>query len=218
MTGGIRAEVRIDDASVCPVAQLSDETGGSTHSVTTSVSPTRGEVVTEEFVSEFRQPLENLDLHEELTEVFSYGSNVAYRFDRELGVGCPCECVEQFDCPVVDVHARNGALHLAFHAPDMATLQGIIGALRDQYSGFDVKRLLSSRGDETEDSLVFVDRSVLTDRQREVLETAHRMGYFDHPKGANAGEVASELDITTSTFTEHLSAAQRKLLGAVIDS
>jgi hypothetical protein len=50
-----------------------------------------------------------------------------------------------------------------------------------------------------------------------VLETAHRLGYFERPKGANAGEVADALDISRSTFTEHLAAAQTKLLDAILD-
>jgi predicted DNA binding protein len=77
--------------------------------------------------------------------------------------------------------------------------------------------LLRSRVDHEESDLVFVDRSVLTERQREVLETAHEMGYFEHPKGANAGEVADELDISTSTFSEHLAASQRKLMDALLE-
>ena len=218
MATGIRAEVRLDAASVCPVAQFSAEAETASHSVSKSVSPADERTVSEEFIAEAEAELVDVDVDEELTEVFRYGSSSAYRFERELGVGCPCECIEAFDCPVIDVRARDGGLYLTFHAPEMATLQTIIGELQDRYSGLDVQRLLRSREEYAADSLVFVDRSALTDRQREVLETAHRMGYFDHPKGANAGEVATALDITTSTFTEHLSAAQRKLLGTVIDS
>jgi len=44
------------------------------------------------------------------------------------------------------------------------------------------------------------------------------MDCFDHPKGANAGEVADALDISRSTFAEHLSAAQSKLFDAVLDA
>ena len=92
-----------------------------------------------------------------------------------------------------------------------------MSGLREQYPNLDVRRLLRSRSSVSDRSLVFVDRSELTDRQREVLETAHEMGYFEHPKGANAGEVAAALGITTSTFTEHLSAAQKKLLGSIVE-
>ncbi|MFW6000412.1 MAG: helix-turn-helix domain-containing protein, partial [Halorubrum sp.] len=52
----------------------------------------------------------------------------------------------------------------------------------------------------------------LTDRQCEVLRTAYRMGYFERPRDANASEVADALDISPSTFAEHLATAQRKLL------
>ncbi|MDX1745614.1 MAG: helix-turn-helix domain-containing protein, partial [Halobacteriales archaeon] len=85
------------------------------------------------------------------------------------------------------------------------------------FEGIDVTRLLRSSDKQDDQSLVFVDRAELTARQEEVLETAHRMGYFEHPKDANAGEVADALGITTSTFTEHLAAAQRKLLHSILD-
>ena len=42
--------------------------------------------------------------------------------------------------------------------------------------------------------------------------TAYRMGYFERPRDANARAVAEALDISPSTFAEHLAAARRKLL------
>jgi predicted DNA binding protein len=42
------------------------------------------------------------------------------------------------------------------------------------------------------------------------------MGYFAYPKRANAEAVAAELDIDSSTFAEHIAAAQDKLLTAVL--
>lgn len=218
MGSGIRTEVRIDAPTGCPVARVSAETETPCYSMSKSVNPESGGNVTEEFVFDSGVPVEDVELEvDELTRVFSYGSKAVYRFSRATGRGCPCECIEQFDCPVVDVYTRNGALFLVFHAPDLETLQNIIASLRDQYSNLDVQRLLRTRQDETEQDLVFVDRTTLTDRQQEVLETAHTMGYFDHPKRANAGEVADALDVTTTTFTEHLAAAQTKLLDSVLN-
>lgn len=155
---------------------------------------------------------------DDVSEIFSYGQKKVYRFTRERGRGCPCELIEQFDCPVIDVHTRDGSLFLVFHARDMDELQHVIEELRDHYPDMDVQRLLRSQEDQADHNLVFVDRGDLTERQREVLEMAHEMGYFSHPKGANAGEVADALGITTSTFTEHLAAAQSKLLGSILDA
>ena len=219
MPSGIRAEIRLEDPPDCVVAQAAGETGGDVHSVSKSVNPSDPDRVTEEFMLEAEAyPADDeFDVDADLSSVFAYGSSSVYRFERELGRGCPCEVVEEFDCPVTDVRADGSSLYLTFHAPDMQGLQAIIGELQARYDAIDVQRLLQSQQDHAEQNLVFVDRSTLTDRQLEVLETAHRMGYFEHPKQANAGEVADELDITSTTFTEHLAAAQTKLLDAILD-
>jgi predicted DNA binding protein len=70
----------------------------------------------------------------------------------------------------------------------------------------------------TPEDRVFINRGRLTDRQREVLETAYEMGYFERPKQANATEIATDLGIAQSTFTEHLMTAQRKLLDDALET
>lgn len=217
MGSGIRAELRVDADGTCPVADTAAETGTSTFSVSKSVAPDGSETVTEEFMLDTADA-DTDAVDEEMDAVFTYGSKTAYRFSRSRGRGCPCECVEQFDCPVVDVHTHDGMLYLVFHAADMAALQNVITSLRAEFSQVDIRRLLRTRGDGSSHDLVFVDRGRLTERQREVLRTAHGMGYFERPKGANAGEVAAELDISRSTFTEHLAAAQTKLLDAILEA
>jgi DNA-binding CsgD family transcriptional regulator len=215
MGAGIRAEIRVDADGTCPIVEASADLGSPSHSIARSTLGSTATRVTEEFMLERGgSPEASVDL----TAVFEYGSKTMYRFSRERGRGCPCEFVERFDCPIVDLHATDGSLHLVFHAIDMNALQEVILSLRDQFPAVDVRRLLRSEHDAPEDNLVFLDRSRLTDRQREVLEAAHSMGYFEHPKEANAGEVADALGITTSTLSEHLSAAQSKLLEAILDA
>jgi predicted DNA binding protein len=219
MGSGIRAEVTVDADGTCPISRTATAADSETVSISRSVSPTGG-TVSEEFMLE-DPPTDDSDVDAtepaDLSTVFSYGSRTVYRFERELGHGCPCECVEQFDCPVVDIHTRDGQLYLVFHASDMQTLRDVIANLRDQFSGVDIRRLLREQGDGSEGDLVFVDRGALTARQREVLETAHRMGYFNHPRDANATEVAAALDISPATFAEHLALAQSKLLDTILD-
>ncbi|MDJ1433124.1 helix-turn-helix domain-containing protein [Halostagnicola sp. A-GB9-2] len=216
MASGIRAEVRLDDPVDCVVTQASKVAGGNVQSVSKSTNPDAPERVAEEFMLEADKYPDEFDTDVEPSPIFSYGSSEVYRFERDLGRGCPCECIETHDSPVIDVRTQESSLFLTFHAPDMEGLQAIIGDLQNRYSNLDVQRLLQSQQDRTEQNLVFVDRSTLTTRQLEVLETAHRMGYFEHPKRANAGEVADELEITGTTFTEHLAAAQTKLLDAIL--
>lgn len=217
MPSGIRAEVKLTDPDGCVVTQAATAAGGTVQSVSKSVNPDHPERVSEEFTLRAAEYPDEFETDVELSSVFSYGSSEVYRFVRELDRGCPCECIERHDSPVIDVRADESALFLTFHATDIEGLQAIIGDLRHRYSNLDVQRLLQSQQDRAEQQLVFVDRSTLTDRQLEVLETAHRMGYFEHPKRANASEVADELGISGTTFSEHLSAAQTKLLDAILE-
>lgn len=52
----------------------------------------------------------------------------------------------------------------------------------------------------------------LTDRQREVIQTAYDLGYFEVPREATTEDVAAELDVDPSTVTEHLQRAERNLI------
>ncbi|MFD1633984.1 helix-turn-helix domain-containing protein [Haloplanus ruber] len=217
MGSGIRAELKVDADGSCPVTNAATEAGVPTFSVSKGVGPEASSRVTEEFMLEDADDGTTPDTETPVESVFTYGSKTVYRFSRSRGRGCPCERVEAFDCPVVDVHTRDGWLYLVFHAADMDELRGVITTLREEYPAVDIRRLLRSRGDPSDHDLVFVDRGRLTDRQREVLERAHEMGYFERPKGANAGEVAAALDISRSTFSEHLGAAQSKLLDAILE-
>lgn len=60
-------------------------------------------------------------------------------------------------------------------------------------------------------------RSRLTDRQLEVLEAAFEAGYYDWPRGCSGEEVAAELGIASPTFSQHIHAAERKLLAMAFE-
>ncbi len=56
----------------------------------------------------------------------------------------------------------------------------------------------------------------LTSRQREVIETAWDLGYYEVPRDATADDVAAALELDASTVTEHLQRAERNLLGRLL--
>jgi predicted DNA binding protein len=207
---GIRAEVRVDEPSVCRVADASER--ADVVSVSRSAPPTTDDI-TVEFTAD--SELTSVDAQ----GVFSYDGKTIYRFDRATGSepACACDLIERNGYPVRHTEVDSGAVLLAFVAEDIETLRDVITGLKERYEGVSLQCLTRSSAIGGKRDLVFVDRSVLTDRQREVLETAHEMGYFEHPKGANATEVADALDINGSTFAEHVSTAQSKLLESILE-
>jgi predicted DNA binding protein len=218
MAHGIRAELVVPAAVECPLARTSAEADVRTYAISKVVDPDLPDNVVEEFA--MRATASDPPDHPsgEVTKVFERGSQAVYRFERADRQHCPCECVESHGLPVVDIQGERGTLYLVFHTPDQETLREVIASIREHHPQVEVRRLVRSTPEDGVDTLVFFDRGKLTDRQEEVLQTAHREGYFEHPKGANAGEIAEILDITTATFVQHLSAAQQKLLDSILDT
>ncbi|WP_436935535.1 helix-turn-helix domain-containing protein [Halovenus marina] len=203
---GIRAELVFPDADNCPVADTSAEIDGAVTDVSRAATG-NGEVV-EQFTAS--------DAGETMEAVFDYGAETVYEFERDGEPQCICEAIEDSVGPVTETYAHGGDLHVTLHTPDMDGLREVLGSLQSEFGDVQVEYLARGREERDESEVVPVDLRKLTERQREVVRTAYRMGYFEYPREANAGEVASELDIGTSTFTEHLNAAQSKLLDELL--
>ncbi len=212
MVTGIRATVAFSTPGACPVVDTSLPEGVTIDDAISNVSgPNQTGGATEFSISD------ELGLDEDLQPVFAGGESYWYRLERDGNVNCPCECLGQLGIPVVRYSARDGTLTIVFHAVDYEELKAVVAELRERFPDIDIRRFVrSTTGERVRDS-VFVDRGKLTARQLEVLRAAMDMGYFDRPRRANATEVAAELDINASTFSEHLTTVQRKLFEDVLE-
>ncbi|GAA0518513.1 hypothetical protein SAMN04488066_1304 [Halorubrum aquaticum] len=171
-----------------------------------------GDTVVIEFLADA-----DLEVPEGVETVFDYGRKAAYRFEVPCADDSPFSVLDRHGVPATETVVRDGRLLVTFHASDLPTLRTVLEELQESCADMQVLRLLQSSSTPEESDLVTFDRSELTERQREVLSAAHDAGYFEHPKGANAGEVAADLGIDRSTFSEHIAAAQRKILATVLD-
>jgi hypothetical protein len=71
------------------------------------------------------------------------------------------------------------------------------------------------RPGETDESTLASLPSTLTERQQEVLRAAYLAGFFDRPRETTGDEIAGMLDISSSTFHQHLRVALAKTLAGV---
>lgn len=58
---------------------------------------------------------------------------------------------------------------------------------------------------------------VLTTRQREALTVAHRLGYYERPRGATYEDIADELGVATSTANALLRSAEDAIVTRLLD-
>jgi len=94
----------------------------------------------------------------------------------------------------------------------------VVGAVQSAHPELDLVAQRERERDadsETEVRSAFED--ALTARQLEAAETAHFAGFFEWPRAASGEDVASMMDISQSTFTQHLRAAERKLFQTLFD-
>lgn len=206
---GIRVTVEFDSPQGCPITGLSERASASSNSVPSSV---RAEAAAEG-VTEFSMEPAAVE-SPDAVPIFSHGDVRRYRVQHEEGAECPCRSLGRLGCPVDQYVPEDGDLTLVFYASDHEEARTVLDVLRSRYR-MTVRRVEQSPAHGRCRDEALVDRGRLTDRQLEVLRTAYEMGYFEYPRRNNATAVAAELDISLSTFGEHLSAAERKLLGDV---
>ena len=218
MVGHLLAAVVVFNPGACHVQPHATEEWTVTDVSRSGLGGADGEVVVE-FTLTGSEEAEPPEMGPDGPErVFSYDSEHVYRFSRPAHQGCVCERVEREGCVVQDIHADNESLTVTFLVEDTETLRTVIDKLEETGETIRLKRLVEGPGEECRGEPTVFDRNVLTQRQEEVLERAHEMGYFEHPRDVTAGDVADRLGIATSTFTEHLAAAQRKLLDDLLEA
>ncbi len=108
--------------------------------------------------------------------------------------------------PEVDDHGAT----LSLVGPQDA-IAGTINSYQNEGATPDLRKLSRYEGKSRP-----LDR--LTDRQREVIQTAYDMGYYEVPREVSTDDVAAEFDLDSSTVAEHLQRAERNLLSVHLSS
>jgi len=218
MSGRMLAEVEVFGPRSCQVQPHADEEWSVSEVSRSATSGGAGRVVEEFTLKGGDEPPVALQGKSATVEhVFAYDQRHVFQLSRAAGQGCVCERIEAAGCVVQKFTADTDSIVVTFLVDDVPTLREIVADLQSEGETVKLRRLLEDTSTET-DQPVVLDRAKLTSRQHEVLTRAHEMGYFEHPREATAGDVADALDISTSTFTEHLAAAQRKLLDDLLDA
>lgn len=113
--------------------------------------------------------------------------------------------------------ASNGVGRIVVSVPASADPQQIINRFRARHPN---STLVTRR--EHDVGPLFTDRSLreellenLTERQYECLRVGYENGYFDRPRQITATDCAGLLDISQSTFSQHVQAGLEKILGTL---
>lgn len=100
---------------------------------------------------------------------------------------------------------------LQIELPGKKNLGSLVETLEDEYRDVSVVSCT-----ETNEGFKMAGRLLpksldLTEKQEVALEAAYRHGYFEQPRDTSASDIAESLDITHSTYLQHLRIAQKKV-------
>jgi len=105
----------------------------------------------------------------------------------------------------IDVRYADGWWYNRMRLPDRDALATIEEWCVDSGVDFDLQAVY------TDDETAY-PRATLTDEQREVLQVAHDLSYFDVPRSATLADVAAELGISSQAASERLRRGHRQLI------
>lgn len=144
------------------------------------------------------------------------GESAGGRQYQKSSVEGPCICpvFASGDCISRLEGVRNGQIIAVLTVPDRAALREIMQELEAVGATVDVEWLVSR---DRPEATTEIDVSGITDKQREAVETALEIGYYETPRQADLGAVADRLDISESATSQRLNAAETKLVRAFLD-
>jgi PAS domain S-box-containing protein len=128
--------------------------------------------------------------------------------------------IEQLGISVSDITVEDGIAEVTIQSPVERDQHTVLNQLREEYT---VEAIVSYttkplQAQETiQPSLNLIDIN-LTEKQKQSVETAYRANYFTQPRDNSAREVADMLEISHTTFLQHLRAAQQKIFQNMFDS
>lgn len=110
---------------------------------------------------------------------------------------------------LVEATWRDGWWRIRMRLPARSAVGQIREWCGDNGVDFELEGLFDDRGPAGQGT-------VLTPEQREVLATAHDLGYFEIPRGSTLAEVAEEMDLSSQAVSERLRRGYRQLVAEYV--
>ncbi|MFB6166112.1 MAG: PAS domain S-box protein [Haloarculaceae archaeon] len=113
---------------------------------------------------------------------------------------------------------EGGTYHMTVELPPDAAVREVVDGVKSAYPETEVlaQRQTSASG-RVPGRYGFDLAEILTDRQLSALEAAYYAGFFEWPRESTGQDVAESLGVSAPTFHQHLRAAERRILEAVVE-
>jgi len=166
---------------------------------------------------EFRDAADRADAVEDLRVLTSESDE--YEFELVTGAASPVvSAIATHGGRVTSATIAGGEFSFVVQFPPGRDKRRLVELVEEHCPGATHRAQRTvQRGDRDKENPRAVLQDRLTEKQRVALETAYFAGYFDWPRTSTGEEIADQLGITPSTFTQHLRVAERKFFDATFE-
>lgn len=123
---------------------------------------------------------------------------------------CLCTALTSVECAFSVDSVRDGALILSLTVPSRSALADAVDALRAVDAQVRLRRV--GRLEAGEPDRIELDPASVTDKQREAVELALELGYYERPRRADLSDLAAALDVSPSAVSQRLTAVEATLV------
>ena len=135
----------------------------------------------------------------------------------DLAPGSVIDRLAERGAEVWSLEAEAGVAELEFAVPAETGGRVILELLEGMFDGVELVAYRErERRPTTRAAFVEEFENRLTERQATALRSAFYGGYYDEPRTASGDDLADAMGVSRPTFHQHLRAAERKLLEAVL--
>ena len=156
----------------------------------------------------FRTALED---HPHVGELSAIGGADATRFRVNATSMPPESLLASSGATVRSTTITADRVRLRFELPERDRLRTAVESIEAHHGPVSVEFCVDVDRTERDDSAVLVDTSTLTEKQASALGAAYHHEYFEQPRVHSATDIAESLDVTHSTYLQHLRVAQKKV-------
>ncbi|WP_236045093.1 bacterio-opsin activator domain-containing protein [Haloarcula nitratireducens] len=126
--------------------------------------------------------------------------------------------VAEYGGAVTAMTAEDGFGTVRINLPRTVDVSRVIDALETTVATIELQaKETVNRPVQTHNRFETAVTDQLTDKQRDVLETAYHAGFFEQPRNSTGEDIAESLGISPSTFHQHLRVGLRKLVGSIAE-
>ena len=139
-------------------------------------------------------------------------------FEFEVRDGSLVAVLAERGVTVESIEAKPDDVRVVVSAPGDTDPRSVADAVAGRYPDAELSAVRQHVSRQADNRPATGVADELTDRQRAVLRRAHAAGFFEPTRAVSGEELAASMDLSSSTFHQHLRAALRKVVGEVTDS